>query len=426
MASAKRDGLYKREGSKFWWVRVDPITGKPKSTGCVDKEAAKTWRAARERDAADPANAKAKNATLAGWVSRYLAMKEREGAAAATIEMYELKLGHFLRVWGEGCKLIEVDEDKLDAYVARRRGEDVTDHTIFKEVAVLKRVLHAAKRSKEYTGDLSTLKPLDLHAGYKPRERVLSREEVAALLNELEGPTWALVAVCVALGCRRSEGARLDPADIDLERGFARIRGTKTDESDRAVPVLSLFRPMLERALPLLPFKAKTTNVNREVYWACRRAGIAHASFNDFRRTHATLLLEEGVDRDVVRRLLGHTTDKLVNTVYGRPKPEALAKLAEPKLLGAAPVLVQVRDSSAGVLTKLGDPSGNRTRVTGVRGRDRRLGWFGKKAKSQKTCRPERTDRAGRRWRRVAKDASTLQWLGRKTAALQVALGAGL
>jgi integrase len=417
MASAKRDGLFKR--GRFWWVRTDPIDGKPRSSGFTDREAARLWRADRERKAADPSNAVAAEATLEEWLGRYLAMIERTGSLA-TVAMYELKLGHFLRVWGADCRLLSIDPVKVDAYVQRRRGEpNVSDHTISKEVALLVRMLKLAKRGGAYTGPIEVLKPLDLSSGYKPRTRALNREQVAALLSELEGHTRALVAVCVALGCRRSEGMRLTPADIDLEAGFAHIRGTKTEDSDRLVPVLSVFRPMLELALPLLPYRATTTNVNREVMWACKRAGIEHASFNDFRRTHATLLLEHGVDRDHVRRLLGHTTAKLVDTVYGQPKPAAIAALVEPLLLGAAPVTAVTNTRHS--LAKTGDPSENRTRVTGVRGLAL---WAGRKATRgipAETCQSGGPERADRRWRRRADEANTLHWFGRATRAEQVA-----
>ena len=371
MASKKRDGLYRR--GRFWWVRTDPLEGVARTTGCTDLEAARLWRAARERLAADPANAAAQEARLDVWVGRTIAMIARD-RSAATVEVYETKLGHFRRLWGEDCRLVTIDESKLDGFVTARRGEGASDETISREVRHLLVVLKLAKRAKSYGGDLTTLRPLDLHGSYTPRTRALGRAELVVLLATCSPSLGALVRVCVALGCRRSEAIRLTPDDV---RGdLARIRGTKTAGADRVVPVLSLFRAMLDEALPLLPIKVETTNVNRELYWACRRAEIGHVSFNDLRRTHVTWLLELGADRDHVRRLLGHATTKLVDTVYGQPKPEAIAALIEPKLLGAG-VTGTLHSQD-----KEGDPSENRTRVTGVRGRSRGPVWLGRKAHS--------------------------------------------
>ena len=88
MATAKRDGLYKRKESRFWWVRKDPLDGVPRSTGCTDLEAAKLWRAARERLAADPAAIAAKTATLGHWVSRTIAMIARTRSIDVSTSRY--------------------------------------------------------------------------------------------------------------------------------------------------------------------------------------------------------------------------------------------------------------------------------------------------------------------------------------------------
>jgi hypothetical protein len=88
--------------------------------------------------------------------------------------------------------------------------------------------------------------------------------------------------------------------------------------------------------------------MRRDILAACKRSGVAPCTTNDFRRTHATMLSEAGVDRDVTRRLLGHTTTKLVDLVYGQPSTAALGALAEEKLLTAAPVQGRYIDPGTG------------------------------------------------------------------------------
>lgn len=323
-------GLYKR--GNFWWIRTDPVDGVRRSTGQSDLEAARRWQLARERIAADPNHAGSLVAELGKWIGKFLDVKERD-SSEETVVYYEGKLGHFVRLWKAECKLVTIDADKVDHFVKVRRDEQVSDATIGKEVAALIQVLKLAKRSKAYGGDLETLRPPGLQASSEARTRALTVEEVALVRSKASAQCSAFIAVCVALGCRRSEAGRLRPEDIDLTRGRVFIRGTKTDESERWVPVLSMFRAMLEEALPFLPLDVEAlTSMNHELAKACVRAGVVHASPNDLRRTHATWLLEAGVDRDVIRRLLGHTTTRLVDQVYGRPSPEALAVLAEQRL----------------------------------------------------------------------------------------------
>jgi hypothetical protein len=196
-----------------------------------------------------------------------------------------------------------------------------------------------------YTGDPESVRPETLRATYRPRKRALTRPELGGLLSELTPARGAVPAMIVGLGCRWAEAMRLLPSDFEADRVL--IRGTKTEGSYRWVPILSLYRPLLEAALPHLPLEP-WENVRRDLGRACRRAGIEPCTPNDLRRTHATLLVEAGVDRDVIRRLLGHTTAAMVDRVYGQPTTEALGALAERKLLEAAPLEpVQFRHSEA-------------------------------------------------------------------------------
>jgi len=338
----KRDGLYKR--GPIWWIRTDPVTKKPQSTYCRDIEAARSFRAQRERLAVDPAYAASQTARLDEWIARVIAQKEtgKKKRSAATISIYRTKLGHWLRL-APNTLLIQITPPFVDSYVEKRRAEDVTDHTIRKEVDHLCIVMRAAQRAGVYAGNVDALCPPDLQTGYEPRERALTREELFPLLEQLKPELMAVVAVAVALGCRLAEIYRLAPADINWTLGIVFIRGTKTKKSKRRVPILSLFRELLEAAALYLPLGEEPNNLHRDIKAACKRAGIDQATPNDFRRTHATLLSEEGVDADVTRRLLGHTTRALVDRIYARPRPEALGKLAEAKLLTALPL--RQRDS---------------------------------------------------------------------------------
>ncbi len=359
---AERDGLYKRGG--IWWARKDPITGKPGSTHCRDLQAARGWRAHRERLAADPAYAASEAATLEHWVGRVIEAK-KPVLSEASVQIYQQKLGHFLRVWGCDCRLASITPDLVDSYVRQRRTEHVTDHTICKEVSKLHTMLKLAKRSGAYSGELDVLKPPDLAPHYVPRQRALSISEVVRLLAVLPGPRGALVSLCVGLGVRLSEARKLLPTDVDLsmDPGRVFIGGTKTKGSRRTVPVLSLYRPMVEAAVSWMPLP-EWRWVTQNLATACRRAGIERCTPNDLRRTHSTLLAEAGVDRDTIRRLLGHTTPVLVDTTYSQPSPEALAALAEERLRNREPIQVRYspRDSYKGI------PS-ERTAISGSHGR---------------------------------------------------------
>lgn len=332
MAKTARDGLFKRGG--IWWMRTDPITGKAKTTGCRDRLAASAFRAERERTAADPNHAAAKAETLADAVQR---LKDARASMGKSSDYHEVKLGHWVRIFGAGRELAFVGSPEgFDQYVATRRaepvaeGKNVGNHTISKEVGVMLTALRMAKRAGRYAGDLDVLRPFDLSAGYVPRTRALTAAELGALLGALTPDRGAFVALCVGLGVRKGEAFALQPEHVDLEAGVVHVPGTKTAGARRTVPVLAPFRGLVAAAawhLPLRPWARG--NYLRDLAAACKRANIPTCTPNDLRRTHATLLRNAGVDRDVVRSLLGHAAgSKMLETVYDAPKPLELAARA--------------------------------------------------------------------------------------------------
>jgi integrase len=319
----ERDGLYLR--GEVWWLRRDPLTLKPISTRCRDLEAAELYRAKRERVAADPAHAAAASETITSACRRMI--EERRSHRKPT-GYYEQKLGHWPRVFGDDLPLSELGPAAFDRYLRVRRGEGVTDHTIGKEVRCMLTVLKASKRLGLYQYDLAVLRPPDLSSSYVARTRALAPAEIVALLAQLEERRRAFVALILGLGLRRGELLALKPEHVDVVSWVVRVPGTKTELSRREVPVLAPFRALVQAAAASLPVDP-WGNYLRDLRVACKHAGIAPCTANDLRRTHATLLRQAGVDRDVVRRLLGHSPkSSMLEQVYDQPTPAALASRA--------------------------------------------------------------------------------------------------
>lgn len=341
-------GIYLRGST--WWCRSDPVTGKRVSTGCRDLEAAFAWRAHREFLKSSPAHAASENELLSDWIESFL-REIQATTSAATLEVAQQKTGHFLRLW-PGARLIDVAPPAVDRYVEARRKEGSGDLTISREVAHLVRVMRRAARAGRWGGDPNLLRPLDLRGVYRPRTRALTPEEVLALLRALEPRRAAVVAIAVATGACLSELWKVRV----LPDGSISIPGTKRQARDRIVPALSVFEPLLALARPHLPLKP-WGKIGRDLDRACQRAGIERCTPNDLRRTHATLLREIGVDRDVVRRLMGHTTTALVDRVYGQPRVEMLAEQAESAIVREKTVSVQIRHTFDSAAASVEQPS---------------------------------------------------------------------
>jgi len=354
MARKRRiPGLYLR--GEVWWCWRDPITGRRCSTGCTDATAAQLWRAERERLAHTPADVAAQTATVSEWLGRFLSHK-RERLSVETVDFYETKVGHIERLLG-GLTLSAIGPSVVDDYVSTRRGECVGDYTIQRELQALIGALKMAKRAGVCPVDLQALMPPELDTGSTPVERYLTAEQVGKLLAAMPDARWrAFVAICVGLGCRRSEALKMrreyfqrQTEVVTLEGGEVRqaetwlcwIDGTKTEDSDRAVPVLSCYVELVKSAFPAMPI-GNLDNWVRVFKDACQRAGVPYVSPNDLRRTHATLLGEAGVPDEFVARLLGHTTTAMAKRVYNRAKAARLAPVAEKMLEAGTPIVIAV------------------------------------------------------------------------------------
>lgn len=338
--SGKHPGLYKRD--RYWWLTLDPVEGRAISTRCTTLKAAVAFQAERERLGADPAYAASKKAELGDWCDRFLDMKRATKRSPETLSYLRQKLGHWIRIHGRGAPLSTFTNVRVfNDYLKQRRDEGATLHTVSKEVKVFRQVLSAARREKSFAGEMADLRPDGLETSYVPRERALTSDELRRLLMHCKPWHANLVCLTVAIGCRLSEALKLSQVDVDLAGGLVHIRGTKTKGSNRQVPILSPFRPFLERVFPELPLGPKPNNLRRDLLAACRKAGIEAASPNDFRRTHASILAELGAGEEQVAKLLGHSSVEMVRKVYSRPRALATGALIE----------ASIGERSAGVVT---------------------------------------------------------------------------
>jgi integrase len=346
--------LYKR--GRFIWARVPDEHGRivRVTTGCTDERAASLWADERERSAADPAYRRAAETSLGSAMSDYAAdvLVKR---SAATQSKVRCKLGHFVRLWGASWPLTRITGDLVLAYIRTRDGEGVKPLTVKDELTALRGVLKLARFKGTFARDLATVFPPHFSGKYKPRTRAPSPAEVRKLLAAMEPRRAAHVAFLVATGARLGESRRA--RRIDVTDGLVHLRGTKTAGALRDVPITSIGAPLLAFALENAPGKDVLFDpwgkYHRDIRAACVRAGIEPVSPNDLRRSFATWHRQAGVTAEELSMLLGHATDTLAQTTYGRISGADLGE----RLRSRVPNLYATTTETAPTCTNMNDES---------------------------------------------------------------------
>jgi len=168
-------------------------------------------------------------------------------------------------------------------------------------------------------------------AGYKPRERALSPDELSRLLGELTAAKAAAVALMVATSANWRECTRARREDIDPASGWVYLRGTKRQARDRRFVVahpalLSLLRYAAQHAPGQDLLFPPWTNVRRDLIEACKRAGIERCSPNDLRRTYGRWMRIAAFPDEIIAPTMGHADTRMLERVYGKLSPEELSR----------------------------------------------------------------------------------------------------
>lgn len=238
------------------------------------------------------------------------------------------------------CDLMTLDWSKLryrhTAAIRTALSQQLSATTVNKMLVALRRVLHEAYRLDLMSAN-DYSKAVDLKSlNVKPqlRGRTLARNEIQALLAscEQEGKTIsfrdaAVISLLRCGGLRRDELVKLELEDLDFDTGALLIRhgkGNKTRTvylNERAIEIVQQWLNIrgYEPGALVCPVKLngevifKHLNANGDSVYnliRCRakKAGLAHFSPHDFRRTFCSDLLSEGEDVFTVQDLAGHSS----------------------------------------------------------------------------------------------------------------------
>jgi integrase len=327
--------IYKR--GRTWWGDWE-TQGERHRESLRTRDRAVALERLRERELAPPHHA-AHGKTL-GTALTYLLETVYAGRAEGTLHCYRTKARHLARLIGADTPCAAIARPRVVQYRATRIAEGAAETTIAKEMIVLRLALREA--------GIEGVVPRT-SAQSEPRTRHLAYDDALALLEELAPPRRVWLMVAVYVGPRASELERLEWSDIDMRRGWIKLRGRKTAGAFRPVPIAPALRPWLEAWAedaedgPVLePWENYRRDLARAVERASSRVGTARigvrytkATANDLRRTFASWLVQQGVSTLAVAHLLGHSSTRMVERVYGKLTP-AVYEDAVSRLPGCA------------------------------------------------------------------------------------------
>ncbi|HEY6320168.1 MAG TPA: site-specific integrase [Thermoanaerobaculia bacterium] len=230
---------------------------------------------------------------------------------------------------------------------SRERGGVCSNRTL----ALVRAVFQYAVDREELDANPALRIPRRYLYAEQPRERVLTRDELRAVLavvDELGPVVGGAFRMILATAQRPGEVLRMRWEEIGRDTGGSYWqladdaaktgRGHRVPLSGPALAVLDTLRP-LTSSTPWV-FASPSPRGDGPMRWLWhpadrlrRSSGVSDFTPHDLRRTAATLMGERGVRPDVIERVLNHTPAKIARTynraAYDAEKRQALAILGE-------------------------------------------------------------------------------------------------
>lgn len=216
-----------------------------------------------------------------------------------------------------------ITREDCRAHTVKRRRDGRSDSTIRKELEMLR----AALRFRYGSSAPAIWMPPPA----KPRDRYLTRSELATLLEHIETPHVRLfVVLAVTTGARMSALLDLTWGRVHLDKSFIDLNPAGRDTSNKrraVVPIAkradSELRSALEAAMTDYVIEyagGPVKSIKKAIQAAAKRSGV-QCSAHVFRHTAGVWMAEADVPMQKIAQYLGHTSTRVTETTYARYSP---------------------------------------------------------------------------------------------------------
>ena len=307
---------------------------------------------------------KPKPVTLGSWIETWI-----DGSLAAsdrrqsTIDLYTAVARRHLQPSIGQRRLDQIRPSDVEGLVVAKRKDGLAPSTVRTIYTVLRAALDIAVRD----GLLQTNPAAAVRRPGIPRREAtfLTPRQARLLLDALHGDRLEpLVRLLLATGLRRGEALGLHWANVDLDRGFLRVRWTLT----RTSAGLALGEPKTERSRRVIPLPVSAVtlleqhrarqdherqlaggtwveqdlvfttevgtpleprNILRRFDVVARRAGLVGVHLHTLRHSAASFLIDAGAHIKVVQEHLGHSSYAITADIYTHVSPDRRREAAD-------------------------------------------------------------------------------------------------
>jgi len=270
-------------------------------------------------------------------------IKKQAGKAPNTLIRYKQNIRLHLQPALGNVNLGDLRAKQIEDYV-QSRAQVAKPNTVNTELQQIKTMMNCGVRwGYLHESPARGIKGIRVAEKEPP---CITREQVAALLEECQGWFHTFVAISLNTGLRLGETLALEWEDVDLRNGVIKVRSdeefTTKSKRNRTVSVSAFLREVLSKAPRSVRDGKKCPHViftrngkpphhriaQREFKKALERAGLPHFRVHDMRHTFGTTLAANGVGVRDIMAMMGHSDIK-TTMIYLHASPDRMARAVE-------------------------------------------------------------------------------------------------
>lgn len=297
---------------------------------------------------------------LRDYLDSWLGIIKEAGAKPKTLESYEDAINRHVKPILGGLALADIKAEHAHILFEGLKEKGATNYTRRYAFRVLRSALSYAVEPLKYI-PANTLFGIKAPSHKTKKMETWTAEQCGAFLTATQSHKYYVAFVlAIELGMREGEILALHWADgvnfadetirvdytLQLYKGKILGRDvTKTEDSKRTLPMTPRVRTallkqrerLMAKGLAASPWVVPTvrggpvnpSNFIRTYHKAANAAGLPYIRPHDMRHSHATILLQNGVDIKTVSERLGHSTTTTTLNTYVHSDQEQQKKASE-------------------------------------------------------------------------------------------------